>query len=382
MVTHIVAAPPDASIKLLTLGASSLFFRIDTGGSHLPASIDLLATQTSALVGTPTFSVDSGTATLTGSGSSRNLTFANMGTDIVTISATIVDGATTYSDTVTIIKLTDGAPGPSGPTGPTGPTGPSGPPGSTGQRGTVEVAVAIPGSSWNNTYANAALVSAGYGTPVFFDRVTEYNVSASYTETRYWNGSAWVAYTALINGNLIVDGSIIARDKLVARTISTDRLEIGSVSANISGSFSGGYVNLPNSVSISYPNITVGSITATGGYVKFTGVVDVRLELCNTAAITAYFVFTLKRNGGTVNNYRFLVPTCPFLTSSAGNRALSFKFPISDFDPLTGSQVYTLETSLVVYDSATNAVTPNTTGTPSRASLGVFGETVTQEIKV
>ncbi|MBY0469285.1 MAG: hypothetical protein K2Q07_09940 [Burkholderiaceae bacterium] len=388
IVTHIVAAPPDASIKLLTLGASSLFFRIDTAGSHLPASIDLLATQTSALVGTPTFSVDSGTATLTGSGSSRNLAFADMATDIVTISATIVDGADTYTDTVTIIKLTDGAPGPSGPTGPTGPTGPSGPAGPsgptgpTGQRGTVEIAAAITGTSWSSPDAYAALVAGGYGAPVFFDRVIEYNVAAAFTETRYWNGSAWVTYTALINGNLIVDGSIIARDKIVTRTISTDRLEIGSVSANVVATFNSGSNFLPNNPTITYPNITLGSITATGGYVKAQGIINVELELNNSAAITAYFTFTLRRNGSAVDGAKFIIPTVPFLTNIAGNRILVFQFPLMSLSQVTGLQTYVLETGIALYDSGTNNVTPNTSATPSRANLYIYGDLVLQEIKV
>lgn len=382
MVTHIVAAPPDASVKLLKLSASSLFFRISTAGSHLPASIDLLAAQTAALVGVPTFTVTSGTATLTGTGSSRNLAFAGMATDIVTISATIVEGANTYTDSVTIIKLTDGAPGPTGSTGATGGTGPAGAPGATGQRGTVEVAVAITGTVWSNSDANAALVAAGYGAPVFFDRVIEYNVGAAYTETRYFNGTTWVAFTALINGNLIVNGSIVARDKIIARTISTDRLEIGSVSANINGSFSGGFVNLPNNVTITYPSITLGSITAIGGHVKFEGVADVRLRLKNVAAVSAYCIFNLKRNGISVSNYSFILATSAFVGSITSNRSLFFRFPLLDFAQLTGSQVYTLETDISVYDSSGTLVTPNTTAVSSNADLGVFGDTVTQEIKV
>lgn len=91
--------------KLISLSASSLVFQISKANVASPSSITFTAIRNN-LTGA-TFSVDTGTATLTGvSGDNATLTYANMGTDLVKIKVT--DGSTLYNDTVTIIKVREG----------------------------------------------------------------------------------------------------------------------------------------------------------------------------------------------------------------------------------------------------------------------------------
>jgi hypothetical protein len=95
--------------KILTLSASSQLFQIPKTGSVSPASITIDAILSGTLTGAPTFTVTSGTATLTTVNSTRRtLTYANMSSDTVTITASLVSDGTTYTDAITIVKVREG----------------------------------------------------------------------------------------------------------------------------------------------------------------------------------------------------------------------------------------------------------------------------------
>ena len=79
-------------------------------------------------------------------------------------------------------------------------------------RGPIPFFRAISGSSWSNSEANSATT----GNNVTGDRVTLYNTSAKYTKTRVWNGSAWITIGKWIDGNLIVEGSILSIFDIIA----------------------------------------------------------------------------------------------------------------------------------------------------------------------
>lgn len=115
---------------------------------------------------------------------------------------TVVDTTTNATSTVTWAVTT------------AVPAGGAGANGNPGQRGTVQLARAITGSAWSDGEANAALVDAGYATPVVGDVVTLHNKLASppYSEARVRSVSAWVALAAYFNGNLLIDGTVAIRD--------------------------------------------------------------------------------------------------------------------------------------------------------------------------
>lgn len=106
--------------------------------------------------------------------------------------------------------------------GATGPQGSTGPQGAAGVRGSVTRYVSGQ-TSWNDTTANNALPSLPQ---VIGDTVTMTNGS-TYSETKYWGGSSWLAPGVIIDGNLLVSGSVSASK------IDSRGLDIKDASGNV-----------------------------------------------------------------------------------------------------------------------------------------------------
>ena len=104
-----VAGLPGADAKALFLTADAQVFQVKKDGTTNVGTVNLTATPSGALDGTATFVVTSGTATLTGSGNGRVLSYANMSTDSVTIKASIDDNGDVYEDYITIVKVREGS---------------------------------------------------------------------------------------------------------------------------------------------------------------------------------------------------------------------------------------------------------------------------------
>ena len=79
-------------------------------------------------------------------------------------------------------------------------------------RGPIPFFRAISGSSWSNSEATLATT----GTNVTGDRVTLYNSTAKWTATRVWSGSRWITIGKWIDGNLIVEGSVLSIFDIIA----------------------------------------------------------------------------------------------------------------------------------------------------------------------
>ncbi len=95
--------PPGVPAKALRLSASSQVFAVSKAGVASPASIGFSAFGQN-LAGSPSYAVTAGTATLTGTGNNRTLTFANLATDTATIEVSW-DGLT---DQITVAKVREG----------------------------------------------------------------------------------------------------------------------------------------------------------------------------------------------------------------------------------------------------------------------------------
>ena len=94
--------------------------------------------------------------------------------------------------------------------------------GVTGQRGTVTVTA--PGySTWSDASAVYELGHAGYGAPINRDVVTLYD--ATHAVTKYFDNGAWLVLGTVLNGNLLVDGSV------AAKALSVDKLS--AINANL-----------------------------------------------------------------------------------------------------------------------------------------------------
>ena len=176
-------------------------FKVAVGGSTTPASITFTIAFR-LISGTVTWSVTQGTATLTGSGNTRTLSPGNMSTDRVRIKASLTVNGITYSDEIDISRVRDGSTG------------------SDGIRGTVHVYVARAAASWSDADANSAITTfTGSATKVIGDMVTQSRAQDGWAETRYWTGSVWQFLEQVIDGNLIVTGTLSA-DKITTGTLT------------------------------------------------------------------------------------------------------------------------------------------------------------------
>ncbi len=106
--------------------------------------------------------------------------------------------------------------------------------GAPGQRGAGIYSVASSVTAWSSVVAVTALPD---NTPVPSDVVTIINIADAFKETRFWNGSAWIAATQRIDGALLIHGSISAQhaafESLAALNLKVRNADIeGTISAN------------------------------------------------------------------------------------------------------------------------------------------------------
>jgi hypothetical protein len=117
--------------------------------------------------------------------------------------------------------------------GAAGTPGGKGDPGDDGTRGSQTFVRGVAGlTAWNDAQANQAITDAGL-TKVARDTVTLFNSTtpATFSEARFWDGSAWSAIAAYINGGLLVNGTISAT-KLVADSITSAQIAAGAITAD------------------------------------------------------------------------------------------------------------------------------------------------------
>lgn len=205
-----------------------------------------------------------------------------------------------------VVKAPAGAQGVQGPTGPAGAQGPQGPQGATGpqgstgaqgQRGSVETARAIGTTSWSDSEAAQAISAVGYGSPILLDRVTLYNAGSGYVETRYFNGSQWLTFSTLINGNLLVNGSVAA-NKLAVNDLSSITANIGTLTAGVIRNQAETFrVDATNGRTVvqngSYMKVTGAPFGSSNQFIEWYGPYSTNLANCTEATATYY----LKTNG-------------------------------------------------------------------------------------
>ncbi len=142
------------AVKSLRLTAPSLQFKV-TGSAAAPSSILITATPIQ-IIGTVSWSITGGT--LTGSGAARTLSYSAMTADTAVITASLTENGKTYSDTITISKVRDGADGAAGAPGADGAAGSLVATATLYQWSTVQPGNPSGSSSWNWT----TLLHSGY----------------------------------------------------------------------------------------------------------------------------------------------------------------------------------------------------------------------------
>lgn len=128
----------------------------------------------------------------------------------------------------------------SGEKGEDGEQGIQGPTGGAGIRGSKRYYRTITTSAWSTTQADLAISTSG-DTKLDWDIVTLSNATTGFTETRYWLNAVWTILNEVIDGNLLVDGSIVAgkiatgsivAGDIAADTITASQIASGAVTAN------------------------------------------------------------------------------------------------------------------------------------------------------
>jgi len=101
--------------------------------------------------------------------------------------------------------------------------------GTPGKRGSRTFYVTIDGTTFDDSLASAAAYVDGG--PVLLDTVVESNDSAGFSQTRFWDGSAWTTVNAVVDGNLLVSGTVGA-SKIVTHSLTSDQIQVGSLIAD------------------------------------------------------------------------------------------------------------------------------------------------------
>ncbi|WP_219118966.1 hypothetical protein [Janthinobacterium sp. UMAB-56] len=150
--------------------------------------------------------------------------------------------------------------------------------GPSGQRGTVTVTA--PGySTWSDASAVYELGRAGYGAPINRDVVTLYD--ATHAVTKYFDNGAWLVLGTVLNGNLLVDGSVAAKALSVDNLAAISAILGNVVAGDLYGTTLHGGTGYPTNAygwpsnggggyHLSAQGLLLGN-PATGGYVELRG---------------------------------------------------------------------------------------------------------------
>lgn len=108
--------------------------------------------------------------------------------------------------------------------------------GADGQRGSRTFYVTLSGTTDTYSDSLATTTASVDGGPILNDVVTQSNSSEGFSQTKFWDGSAWQIVNAVVDGNLLVDGTVGA-EKIVTPTLTAIQASLGTAQID-----SGGYL--------------------------------------------------------------------------------------------------------------------------------------------
>lgn len=132
-----------------------------------------------------------------------------VGTDTTTLTLRATFGATTVDKPITISKTKAPAPA---------------------QRGSRTWYVALTGTTATYSDTLATTTASADGGPVLTDVVTQYNNSQNFSQTKFWDGTAWQIVNAVVDGNLLVSGTVGA-NAIAANAVTANKIQAGAVDA-------------------------------------------------------------------------------------------------------------------------------------------------------
>ena len=188
---------------------------------------------------------------------------------IATNKTTATESQTPGDYTWSLIKGDQGVPGPAGANGTNGTNGTNG---SAGARGSMTFYAS--GSVWSDTTANNTVTTVtGSSTKIIGDTVTISNGS-SFAATKYWGGSSWLSPGVVIDGNLLVSGTMSA-SKIGAGTVTANGIVLSSTYGSVAfgNSSSGGIVAnfLAETASQYGVYVSSGKLGVSGGFTLLGG---------------------------------------------------------------------------------------------------------------
>lgn len=124
--------------------------------------------------------------------------------DTVTITFNATFGTTVFPKVLTLTKSKAGQDG------------------TVGIRGSRQFYVGLSGSTATWSDVLAASAASADGGPVLNDQVTQYNNSVGFSQTKFWNGSVWVTVDAVIDGNLLVTGTVGASKVVINASVGSN----------------------------------------------------------------------------------------------------------------------------------------------------------------
>lgn len=237
--------------------------------------------------------------------------------------------------------------------------GASGAAGSTGPRGPVNIIWSFSGSAWSDAVAVIALLAGGYGAPQSLDIVTLYNSASGFSETRFFDGTSWLVVTEYLNGNLFVNGTIGAL-KIVAKSIDTDQLKVGSASASSKSELNSFQLPYQGGYYVNSGDQPILYFTSTGGPVILTGYITVLAWSTNTGdgngnGDARSFVVTA---GPTVDGYQMAYEKMELWSTRAefsvpsGNPGIAVTFPVAWRGiPSAGQHAYGVQVQFICKSS-------------------------------
>ena len=222
-----------SSVGRINIVASSTQWLVGPTGLPVNTTITLTANLLGGLSGFVTWS-KSGAGTVAPKYGTTNIwqVFAADQTEDTNVyTATLTYGGVTYTDTVTLYRVRDGAKGDTG---------------DTGQLGSLKgygSAYGIVSTVWSSSIANRIISNMLLGESLTTVLATTTHLlpgdtvtlsdNAGFAETRFWDGDSWLVPGEVIDGNLLVNGTVAA-NKITAGSISTGyqanaRIDIGDV---------------------------------------------------------------------------------------------------------------------------------------------------------
>ena len=158
--------------------------------------------------------------------------------------------------------------GPNATRGANGTPGSPGSPGSPGARGSVTIYKASTADAWADATAVLAVTDTYGGTTASInDTVTLYNSTSTtkWATTKFWNGTQWKTVDAVIDGNLLVKGTVGA-DVLSANSIIGNNISFTG-KLNTKSDTTGARMEITNSTILVYdgtvttPRIKIGNLS-------------------------------------------------------------------------------------------------------------------------